>query len=126
MVSTRAHRRHRRGHPAHAGKRVATGQGEGRPRRAHARRAAGRHGGGRRALRRHSHTTARVVVRYNPGDLELEIVDDGLGSGAIDGDGHGLVGMRERVALYGGKIDAGPRDGGFAVTVRLPLESDRA
>jgi signal transduction histidine kinase len=34
--------------------------------------------------------------------------------------------MRERVALYGGKIDAGPRDGGFAVTVRLPLESDRA
>jgi signal transduction histidine kinase len=70
--------------------------------------------------------TARVVVRYHPGELELEIADNGLGSGAIDKDGHGLVGMRERVALYGGKIDAGPRHGGFAVTVRLPLESDRA
>jgi signal transduction histidine kinase len=34
--------------------------------------------------------------------------------------------MRERVGLYGGKIDAGPRDGGFAITVWLPLESDRA
>ena len=65
-------------------------------------------------------------MRYSPGDLELEIVDNGLVSGAIDGDGHGLVGMRERVGLYGGKIDAGPRDGGFAITVWLPLESDRA
>jgi signal transduction histidine kinase len=65
-------------------------------------------------------------VRYNPGDLELEIADKWPGSGAIDGDGHGLVGMRERVAFYGGEIDAGARDGGFAVTVQLPLESDRA
>ena len=77
-------------------------------------------------LKHGGNATARVVVRYHPSDLELEIADNGPNSGPIDKDGHGLVGMRERVALYGGKIDAGPRDGGFAVTVRLPLDPDRA
>jgi signal transduction histidine kinase len=69
---------------------------------------------------------ATVIVRYEPGDVVLEVLDDGAGSGpngaALDGGGHGLVGMRERVALYGGKLDAGERDGGgFAVRARLPV-----
>jgi signal transduction histidine kinase len=79
------------------------------------------------ALRHAGPATARVVVRYRENDLELEIADTGLGSGASDGDGHGLAGMRERVSLYGGKIEAGPGDeGGFAVRARLPLDSDRS
>jgi signal transduction histidine kinase len=67
---------------------------------------------------------ARVVVRHEGRALELEIDDDGRGPGAtIHGTGHGLVGMRERAALYGGTLDAGPRpSGGFAVRARLPLE----
>jgi signal transduction histidine kinase len=70
---------------------------------------------------------ATVTVRYEPGDVVLEVLDDGPGpagsNGAgLDGGGHGLVGMRERVALYGGKLEAGRRpDGGFAVRARLPV-----
>ena len=76
------------------------------------------------ALRHAGPATARVVVRYRENDLELEIADTGLGTGASDGEGHGLAGMRERVSLYGGKIETGPRDGGgFAVRARLPLDS---
>jgi signal transduction histidine kinase len=65
---------------------------------------------------------ATVVVRYRPDSLELEIEDDGNGAGAaIASGGHGLVGMRERVALYGGRFDAGRRlGGGFAVCAVLP------
>jgi signal transduction histidine kinase len=66
---------------------------------------------------------AWVTVRYEPDALVLEIADDGRGVARVDrGGGHGLVGMRERVALYGGELAAGPRaDGGFAVRARLPL-----
>jgi signal transduction histidine kinase len=66
---------------------------------------------------------AGVVVRYGPAAVEFEIVDDGAGvAGARNGSGHGLVGMRERTALYGGRLEAGPRpDGGFAVRASLPL-----
>jgi signal transduction histidine kinase len=79
------------------------------------------------ALKHAGSATARVVVRYSENDLELEIADTGLGTGANDGEGHGLVGMRERVSLYGGRIEAGPRNGGgFAVRARLPLDSDRS
>jgi signal transduction histidine kinase len=65
--------------------------------------------------------SARVVVRYRPGEVELEITDDGRG--AVDGraGGHGLVGMRERAALVGGSVESGT-DGerGYAVRARLP------
>ncbi len=64
-----------------------------------------------------------VRVRYGVDSLELEIVDDGdHGSVEVERGGHGLVGMRERVALYGDSLDAGRRPaGGFAVRVLLPI-----
>jgi signal transduction histidine kinase len=67
---------------------------------------------------------ATVHVRYGPDSLELEIADDGSGVGkrTPGGGGHGLVGMRERVALYGGRFDASRRpSGGFAIRVVLPI-----
>jgi signal transduction histidine kinase len=73
---------------------------------------------------KHAHaTSAEVEIRYRPDALELAIVDDGRGAAvSANGTGHGLIGMRERVALYGGKLDAGRRDGGgYSVRARLPL-----
>ena len=66
---------------------------------------------------------AEVLVRYGPDSLELEIADNGSpGTSSATPGGHGLVGMRERVALYGGKLDAGRREsGGFVVHVMLPV-----
>jgi signal transduction histidine kinase len=70
---------------------------------------------------------ANVIVRYTPGEVTVEVVDDGR-SAATNGEvwdsgGHGLVGMRERVALYGGELEAGRReDGGFVVRARIPVE----
>ena len=65
---------------------------------------------------------ATVVVAYGDRMLELEILDDGRG-GTPDGSGHGIVGLRERVALFGGSIEAaGQEGGGFAVRARLLLE----
>jgi signal transduction histidine kinase len=69
--------------------------------------------------------SATVLVRYEPGALALEIGDDGRGvNGRTEGrSGHGLLGMRERVAVYGGTLDASPKvGGGFRVAVRLPYE----
>ena len=67
-------------------------------------------------------TSATVSLRYDEHSLEIEVVDDGRG-GTVDGRGHGLIGMRERTALYGGELDAGPRpQGGFRVRARLPVE----
>jgi signal transduction histidine kinase len=65
---------------------------------------------------------ARVVVGYEENALRLEIVDDGRGvNGRATPGGHGLMGMRERVGMYGGSFEAGPSTGGgFRVAVRLP------
>jgi signal transduction histidine kinase len=68
---------------------------------------------------------AWVRVRYAADELELTIANDGE-TAAPDSGGYGLVGMKERVNLYGGKLEAGPRDGGgFSVSARLPLEISR-
>jgi signal transduction histidine kinase len=70
---------------------------------------------------------AKVTLRYCEDALVLRIVDDGRGAAAAaDGGGHGMTGMRERVALYGGTLRAGPRPGGgYHVIARLPLALPR-
>jgi signal transduction histidine kinase len=75
------------------------------------------------ALKHAGPAHARVTVRYGDKALDIEIADDGAGSSdAAPADGHGLVGMRERVALFGGDLATGQRrDGGYAVRARLPL-----
>jgi signal transduction histidine kinase len=78
---------------------------------------------------RHAGPAARawVTVRHEPGELAIQVEDDGLGPGigGSEGEqsGHGLVGIRERVALYGGLLRIGPRSGGgFEVNARFPLK----
>jgi signal transduction histidine kinase len=76
------------------------------------------------ALKHAGNAQASVRVRYGADSLELEIVDDGVGStdARATGGGHGLVGMRERVALYGGRFEAARRPtGGFTVRALLPI-----
>jgi signal transduction histidine kinase len=74
------------------------------------------------ALKHAGPAKARVVVRYGDDTVELEVADTGGGAVNGEGSGQGLAGMRERVALFGGQLESGPRnDGGFAVRARLPL-----
>jgi signal transduction histidine kinase len=66
---------------------------------------------------------ADVTFRYRPDELEVEVVDDGAGAATSDALGHGLVGIRERVKIYGGKMSAGAAPtGGFVLSARLPLD----
>ena len=72
-------------------------------------------------------TRADVTVRYRPDELEVEVVDDGAGSATSDGLGHGLVGIRERVKIYGGEMSADTApEGGFILNARLPVEGYRS
>ncbi|WP_328808862.1 sensor histidine kinase [Nonomuraea montanisoli] len=76
----------------------------------------------------------RVVIDHGEEDLRIEVVDDGPATARSaarpavvreGGGGHGITGMRERVALLDGDFDAGPRPGGgFRVTARLPLADE--
>jgi signal transduction histidine kinase len=78
------------------------------------------------ALKHAGGAATRVSIRHADGTVELEVADDGPGPVGGDG-GHGLIGMRERAAMYGGTLEAGARVGrGFAVRARLPLASDGA
>lgn len=78
------------------------------------------------SLKHAGHTTARVVIRYEGDSLALDLTDEGTGPNGRPGEGRGLIGMRERVALYGGEIYVGPGDdGGFAVRVQLPVEGNQ-
>jgi signal transduction histidine kinase len=76
------------------------------------------------ALKHANASRADVELRYDPGQLRIEVRDDGDGAGhnGANGVGYGLVGIRERVKLYGGEMSAGrAREGGFVLTTRLPL-----
>ena len=65
--------------------------------------------------------SAAVTLRYEPDGLTIEVTDDGIASPTNEPAGHGLAGMRERIAMYGGTVHAGPLPGGgFGVTARLP------
>ena len=68
---------------------------------------------------------ADVTLRYAPDELQIEVRDDGAGGGASNGPGYGLVGVGERVKIYGGTMTAGAApDGGFVLGARLPLGGD--
>jgi signal transduction histidine kinase len=75
--------------------------------------------------------TAQVTIRYRDHEVAVEVTDNGRGVAAVAGEGrsgtgHGLIGMRERVAAFGGDLEVGPRPGGgFRVAARLPLAAER-
>jgi len=70
--------------------------------------------------------SAAVTLRYEPDGLTVEVTDDGMATPAGDGGGHGLAGMRERIEMYGGTVQAGPLPrGGFRVLARLPCPQVR-
>jgi signal transduction histidine kinase len=75
---------------------------------------------------RHAHASrAELALRYAPREVRIEIRDDGEGPSESDGLGHGLVGIRERVKIYGGDMTAGALEGGgFVLSARLPLVRD--
>jgi signal transduction histidine kinase len=76
------------------------------------------------ALKHAGPAHAQVHLRYRPRALQVKVRDDGHGTAQPNGEGagHGLIGMRERVALYGGRIETGPADGGgFEIRAELPL-----
>jgi signal transduction histidine kinase len=79
------------------------------------------------ALKHAGPAHAWVAVRYVGDDVEIEVANDGRSQGESDGAGHGLVGMRERVALCGGELHSGPRPGGgFRISARLPVAGSPA
>ena len=74
------------------------------------------------ALKHARAKNAEVLVRYSNGFVELSVTDDGSGDGGGDSGGHGLVGMRERISVYGGNLEAGPRpEGGYRLRATLPV-----
>jgi signal transduction histidine kinase len=74
-----------------------------------------------------SPTRVEVVVRWAAGEVTLAVTDDGRPAAVPGTPGHGLQGMRERLALFDGEVTAGPTTtGGWAVRVRLPLPGDEA
>ena len=80
-------------------------------------------------LRHAGAAPAEVTLRYGDEALELEVADRGPGAASTTGDGrgHGLVGMRERVRVHGGELEAGARPGGgFTVRARLPVGAGEA
>jgi signal transduction histidine kinase len=78
------------------------------------------------ALKHARASNAEVTVRYRPDELQIEVRDNGEGGSMSDGLGHGLVGVRERVKIYGGEMSAGTANGsGFILSTRLPLSADR-
>jgi signal transduction histidine kinase len=78
------------------------------------------------ALKHARASHADVTVHYGSNELQIEIRDDGRGTSTTDGLGHGLVGMRERVKIYGGEMSTETATGGgFILNTRLPLSGER-
>jgi signal transduction histidine kinase len=78
-------------------------------------------------------THARILISYRPGEVGIEVADDGprgrpprpvtgLVASGKQGHGHGLIGMRERVTLFGGRLETGPHAAGFRVRASLPID----
>ncbi|MGH9261876.1 MAG: sensor histidine kinase, partial [Acidimicrobiales bacterium] len=83
------------------------------------------------ALRHAGRTSVVATVRVGPGDIEVEVVDEGPAPDspprlATSGAGHGLIGMRERVMLYGCELESGPAGRGFRVRARIPVQKPGA
>jgi signal transduction histidine kinase len=79
------------------------------------------------AIRHAGPARVMISIGYGPSDLEILVADDGRGprdaTDGAEGGGRGIIGMRERAALLGGELTAGPRPGGgFQVRARLPLQ----
>jgi len=78
------------------------------------------------ALKHARASHAEVTIRYAPDEVGIEVRDDGVGATRSDGHGHGLIGIRERVKLYGGEMTAGATNGGgFTLNAHLPLTQER-
>jgi signal transduction histidine kinase len=78
---------------------------------------------------KHAGPGARTEVRLHTDDrgVDIEVLDDGRGATTLTGSGHGIIGMRERALLLGGRLDAGLRPGGgFQVVARLPVRDEPA
>jgi len=76
------------------------------------------------ALKHAKANHAEVLVRYDGAEVEVVVRDNGRGGGSGDGGGHGLVGMRERVAVSGGELHAGRlAEGGFELRARIPVSA---
>ncbi len=81
------------------------------------------------AIKHAGAATTRVELTWSKDALELRVADAGDGGPRLElaGAGHGLIGMRERIRVHGGELEAGPRaGGGFEVVARLPLERETA
>jgi signal transduction histidine kinase len=78
------------------------------------------------ALKHARATDADVTVRYRPDEVQIEVRDNGHGGTTSTGLGHGLLGVRERVKIFGGEMSAGTTNGsGFTLRTRLPLRDER-
>ncbi len=79
------------------------------------------------ALKYASGSPTEVVVDYRPDEIRLEVLDQGSGRGPTGVSGRGLSGLRERLAVYGGRLEVGRRpSGGFAVRATIPIPAEPA
>ena len=77
------------------------------------------------ALKYSGGARTEAVVRYSDGAVDIDVLDEGAMHTPAEGIGRGLAGMRERVVVFGGTLQAGPREGGgYAVRAHLPIEAD--
>lgn len=78
-------------------------------------------------VRKHAYgSCCEVTITYTPTGVEVDVIDDGVGSTGHGDPGFGIIGMGERARLYGGTLDAGPRspEGGWVVRARFPLDEE--